>query len=172
MIHFLARFQFTFIRCRVARIVSLLTRELINPCSKHTSAASASVHTRVSLPKSRGLRCSNARSRSACSAVKAAWVWCGRVERCSNAATPWASNVWMVLRTVFSSHPTTSAIPGTCSLRALAAMIWHRRSQTTSLLRKPAATLACSSTVSSRTYIGVLIHPIVPLSGPSCLCLH
>ena len=58
MIQRLARCQLTPIRPSVARTVSSLTRLVVKPCSKLTSAANSRVHRLVGLPKLRGLWCS------------------------------------------------------------------------------------------------------------------
>src|SRR4051812_34568780 len=61
VIHCLARFQRTPRRQIAWRIVSPLTRSVVIPSTKLTSAARSSVHTLVGLPNVRGLWCSSAR---------------------------------------------------------------------------------------------------------------
>lgn len=80
VIHCLARFQRTPNRCNAVRTASRLTRFGVKLCSKLTSAANSSVHKLVSLPKSRGLWCSNARSRSDAATSNASAVRCGTFE--------------------------------------------------------------------------------------------
>src|SRR3712207_2063577 len=71
VIHLLARSQRTPIRESVARTVSPLTRSLVRPASKLTSAAISIVHRLLCLPNSRGLLCNNSRKASARSGSKA-----------------------------------------------------------------------------------------------------
>src|SRR5215210_8847610 len=119
----LARSQRTPSRSSVVRIVSPLTRAVVNPWLKASSAAKSSVHRLVGWPKSRGLRCSRARSRSAAAGVQAAWsVWTAQ-DCLVRAATPAAWKAWIALRTVCSSQLRLRASRGTRSPRALAPMI-------------------------------------------------
>jgi hypothetical protein len=103
------------------RIVSSLTRSAVILAAKLTSATSSRVQTLVGLPNVRGLWCSSARIRSAAPASTLAWILWGRLDpRVRHASTPSRSNSRSTLRTVWSLHPSTSAIRGTHSPRALA----------------------------------------------------
>jgi hypothetical protein len=71
-------------------MVSSLTRRGVRPWAKLTSAASASVHRLVGLPKVRGLWCNSARRASQAPASKMVDVVCGRDERgCSTVRPRW-----------------------------------------------------------------------------------
>jgi hypothetical protein len=71
-------------------MVSSLTRRGVRPWAKLTSAASASVHRLVGLPKVRGLWCNSVRRASQAPASKMVDVVCGRDERgCSTVRPRW-----------------------------------------------------------------------------------
>ncbi len=172
VIQCLARFHFTPRRSSVWRMVSSLTRWAVRPFSKLTSAASSKVHRLLGLSNSLGLRCSRPRSASAPSLSKAGWVLWGRREPCFRASTPRSLKARIASRTVWSLQPRNWAIAGAISPRALANMIWQRRTAKASDERRPAFNCLCSSGVSSRTKIGVLIPGSISLSQVSCLGLR
>src|SRR5439155_3122565 len=156
-IHFLARFHATPSRLSVMRIVSSLTGARVGPCSQLTSAASSSVQRLVGLPKSRGLRCSSSRSRSAASAGKARWIVLARREPGRSAAGPRALKACSALRTVWSPQPSWRAIRAGGSPRALASRIWLQRRTKASDERRPASTAWRSASVKGRTKMGCRI---------------
>ena len=161
MIHSLARFQRTPRRRIAWRIVSSLTNSAVIPSAKLTSAANSSVQMLVGLPKVRGLSCSSARSRSQPTASTLAWMVCDRLDRrVRQASTPSCSKRFTTLRTVWSLHPSISAIRGTHAPRSLASRIWQRRTTNASAERSPSSSRPRSSSVSSRTNIGDLIPPL------------
>src|SRR5437764_4745810 len=168
----LARFQRMPKRCKVARMVSPLTRSAVSPWSKLTSAANSSVHTLVGLPKVRGLWCNSARRCSPRARSKATRKRWGREEPLRSAARPRALNAAIALRTVWASHPRWRAIWGACSPRALASRIWARRWTNASDERKPATNWARSASVTGRTYTGCFILLSITCKRRPCLSLH
>ena len=99
-------------------------------------------------------------------------VWCGREEPRGNASSPCRLNAMDELAgTVFSSQPTSTAICGARSPRALANTIWQRRTSTPSDKRRPVLRVVHSSSVSARTRSG-LIPPRIPHSDPPSLRMH
>jgi hypothetical protein len=167
-----ARVHFTPIRFNVARMVSPLTRSWINSCSKLTSAASSQVHKLLGFPKVRGLWCKISLSRSACWALKAAWVLCGRRDPGLSACTPRRLKALIASRTVSSEHPTLWAIAMACSPRALAKSIWQRLSSKPFDVRNPAFNRSRSLSVRVRTKIGFGILAFLPQFQLSRLELH
>src|SRR3972149_771024 len=109
VIQSLARCQRTPKRSRALRTVSSLTRYVVKPCSRLTSAASSSVQTLLSFPYWRGLSCNIPFRRSAASSLKALCSLCGRLERRSNTPTPRSLKARITSRTVSSSHPSACA---------------------------------------------------------------
>jgi hypothetical protein len=95
-----------------------------------------------------------------------------RREGISRAATPRLLKATMALRTVWSSQPRNSAIRGAFSPRALDKIIWLRLTVNGSDERKPPVSFWRSSSVSSRTKIGVLIPTTISLSRLSLSGLH
>ena len=172
VIQCLARVHFTPKRRRVARTVSPLISSAVRPCSKLTSAAKAKVHTLLTLPKVRGLWCSNCRNRSAPAAEKAAVIRWGRFERRCKTPSPDWLNAWMISRTVWSSQPTWRAIAGACSPRALANMTWQRRTTKPSEDRVPRFNVCCSVVLKARTKIGGRMSASIPHYRPTGLHLH
>src|SRR5258706_2235227 len=162
VIHCLARRQRTPRRRIACRIVSPLTRAVMIPSAKLTSAASSIVQTLVGWPKGRGLWWSSARSCSPAAAPTLAWIVCGRLEpRLRQGSSPARSNSRSTLRTVWSLQPSISAIRGTHSPRALASRIWQRRTTYRSVDRRLASSRSCSASVRGRTKVGGLI-PTTP----------
>src|SRR6266496_2907339 len=151
VIHCLARFQRTPRRRIAWRIVSPLT-----------CAANPLVHTLVGWPKVRGLWCNNARICLRPTSSTLAWIVCGRLDpRVKQASSPSCSNAPSTFRTVWSLQPSSSAIRGTHSPRALASRIWQRRSTYRSFACNPASKRSRSASVNGRTKIGDLI-PTLP----------
>src|SRR3990172_8452259 len=167
-----ARAHFTPIRFKVARMVSPLTRVWINSCSKLTSAASSQVHTLLGFPKVRGLWCKTSLSRSACLVPKAAWVLCGGRDPGLSASEPRRLKALITSRTVSSEQPTLWAIAMACSPRALARIIWQRRSSKPSDERNPAFNRSSWLSVRQRTKIGFRMFSVVPHFQQSGLYLH
>ena len=172
VIHCLARFQRIPNRSRVARTVSSLTRSLVKPSARLTSATNSKVHTLVSLPYWRGLLCSSSLSRSVCSGTKAAPLWWGRRDLACKAAKPWALKALITLRTVSSSHPRFRSIAVAWSPRALDKRIWQRRSTKALGECRPASSCARSSSVNLRTNNGAFIPPFIPCIRLSCRSMH
>ena len=172
VIQCLARFQETFMRLSAVLMQSSLTNRGVIPVAKLTSAANVRVHTLVSLPNSRGLRCSKAFSASDRSAVKIASAVFGRLEPICRAESPCLLNDSIALRTVWSSQPRNSAMRGALSPRALAKIIWLRRTVKASDERNPDCSRRRSSSVSSRTKIGFLMPTTIPFSRRSVTDLH
>ena len=167
----LARFQPMPSRSTVCRMASPVTRRGVRPWAKLPSAARSSVHRLLGWPKSRGRRCTSARTCSARSSEKArGGGWCGREEPRGNASS--RLKRWRSWRTGFSSQPTSTAICGARSPRALASSIWQRRTTTPSDERRPVFRVVRSSSVSARTKMGGLIPPRIPHSDLPSLRLH
>src|SRR6266536_1102921 len=162
VIHCLARFQRTPRRRIAWRIVSPLTCAAVIPSTKLTSAANSIVHTLVGRPKVRGLWSNNARICCRPTSSTLAWIVCGRLDpRVRQASSPSCSNAPSTFRTVWSLQPSSSAIRGTHSPRALASRIWQRRSTYRSFACNPASKRSRSASVNGRTKIGDLI-PTLP----------
>jgi len=146
--------------CRVTRMRSMLTSRSVTPCSRHTSAASASVHTEVGLPKVRGLWCKIARNRSAFSASKMGCTVFGRRDfgRKQSSPSEWqALMTLMTLRTICKEQPRLRAISeGRWPLEE-ASSIWHRRIVKAEEERRPATKTLCSSSVRFRTNKGAFM---------------
>jgi hypothetical protein len=167
-----ARDHLTPSRFKVFRMVSSLTRSLIKPFSKLTSAAKSSVQQLVSFPKSRGLWWSISLSFAAVFVENAAWILWGRLDPISNISNPLALNPLITFCTVSSLHPKFWAIAGARSPRALANTIWQRLSTKPSCERNPFWSCSRSVSVSSRTNIIRGITYIIPHTRLSCLVLH
>jgi len=172
VIQCLARFHETFKRFKASRTQSSLIKRGVIPSAKLTSAANSRVQTLVSLPKSRGLRCSMAFNCSKPTSLKTDWALFGRREPISRAATPRSLKALIALRTVCSSQPSISAIRGALSPRALDKMIWLRLTVNGSDERNPAFNRSRSPSAISRTKIGLLIPITIPLSRTSASGLH
>src|SRR5829696_3048080 len=168
----LARSQRTPSRESVARMVSPLTRSLVSPSSKLTSAASLSVQRVLCLPNSLGERCNSSRRASALCSSKAAWTSVGREEIALRASSPRSSKSWMASRTVCCPHPRFLAICGARSPRALAKSIWQRRSTKASEERSPSSSASRSSLASVRTKIGGLMLVTITHSPKPVLDVH
>jgi len=164
VIQCLARFQEMLERFRAMRMQSSLTNRGVIPVAKLTSAANCSVHKLVFFPNSRGLRCSKDFNFSARSLVKIASVVFGRLEPICRAASLRSLNELIAFRTVCSSQPRNSAMRGTLWPRALAKMIWLRRTVKGLDERNPAFSLWRSSSDNSRTKIGFLMSTIILFS--------
>jgi hypothetical protein len=95
-----------------------------------------------------------------------------RLDPISKAATPRSLNATMIFHTIWSSQPRNSVMRGTHSLRALARMIWLRRTMKVSDERSLALTNRRSFAVNSRTKIGFLMPTNIPLSRTSPSGLH
>src|SRR5215831_16312894 len=162
VIQCVARFQPVPRRRRVWRIVSPLTRMGTIPTATLTSAAHSRVHRLPGLPKSRGLRCKSARSRSACSGPKTKRVRWAREDFFCKHASPVALKACSASSTVWSSMPRYVAMRGARSPRALANRIWQRRKTKASLERRPCSSTSRSSSVSVRTKRGGLMSTSVP----------
>src|SRR6266568_7308567 len=162
VIQCLARFQLVFKRPRARRTLSSEMGVEMTPCSKLTWAANSRVHTPRFFPKSRGLRCSRSLRRTSPSCEKLVCSRWGREEPSCSTVRPVALNSWITLRTVWSSHPSWRAISGARSLRADALKIWQRRITKASDERSPAWIWCCSSSVSGRIKMGLLIPVIIP----------
>src|SRR5260221_6656430 len=172
VIQCLARCQPTPRRFNVWRLVSPLTRVGLSPSASLTAAARSKVQTLVGWPNSRGLRCSTARRRSACSGGKARRVRWGREEPLRSASSPTALKACRASSTVWSSQPNCWAIWGARAPRALASRIWQRRSTKASWERKPRSRLWRSASVNGRTKIGGRIPHSVPHSRSPILTVH
>ena len=96
-------------------------------------AAKDNVHTLISRPKSRGLRCSRSRSASNVSSGKVVRSLWGREEPSSKTASPAALKPWMMLRTVCLWHPNCLAIAVARSPRSDANRTWDRAPRQRSL---------------------------------------
>src|SRR6266566_3932463 len=162
VIQCLARFQLVFKRPRARRTLSSEMGVEMTPCSKLTWAANSRVHTPRFFPKSRGLRCSRSLRRTRPSCEKLVCSRWGHEEPSCSTVRPVALNSWITLRTVWSSHPSWRAISGARSLRADALKIWQRRITKASDERSPAWIWCCSSSVSGRIKMGLLIPVIIP----------
>src|SRR5258707_2064373 len=138
VIQCLARFQLFPKRLRARRTLSPETSLEVSPCPKLICAARAKVHTLVSRPKSRGLRCKRSCSASNASSGKVVRSRWGREEPSCNTASPWALKPWMMLSAVCLWQPTWSAIAGARWPRADANNTWLRRKTKASFERKPA----------------------------------
>jgi hypothetical protein len=158
VIQALARCQRIPRRSRAWRMVSTLTCREVMPWAKATSANRDRVHTLVGWPKSRGLRCTRSRNFSLAWSSTTAWIRCGRHDLRRKHSKPRAWKSAMMLRTVWSLQPTSSAISLARRPRALASRIWHRRRTNTSDERNPASNCMRSASSRGRTKIGGLIH--------------
>ena len=156
----------------VARMVCPLTRSLVSPSSKLTSAASLSVQRVLCLPNPLGERCSSSRRESALCSSKAAWTSVGREEIALRASSPRLLKSWMASRTVCCPHPRFLAICGARSPRALAKSIWQRRSTKASEERRPSSSASRSSLESVRTKIGGLMFVTITHSPKPVLDVH
>src|SRR5262249_47886122 len=154
VIQVLARFQPTPSRIRAWRIDSSLISLSVIRSAKATSAASASVQVEVGLPKSRGLRWSRARSRSAARPPRAGLTETGRWDFGRRQAVPSAWKAAMALRTVPVEHRRAAAIGEGRRPSALAERIWDRRSVKASGERRPARRASRSGSVRGRTKVG------------------
>ncbi len=172
VIHCLARFQRMPIRSKVARTVSSLTRSVVNPSAKLTSATNSSVHTLVSFPYWRGLLCRISFKRSACALAKAADIRCGRRDLASSAFKPCALNALITRRTVSSSQPRFCSMVVACCLRSLANRIWQRRMTNALPERNPASICSRSASVKVRTNSGAFMPPFIPYRHLSCRIMH
>src|SRR5262249_18106770 len=132
------------------------------PAATLTSAAHSRVHRLPGLPKSRGLRCKSARSRSAASGPKTKRVRWAREDGFCKHASPVALKACSASSTVWSSMPRYVAMRGARSPRALANRIWQRRKTKASLERRPCSSTSRSSSVSVRTKIGGPLSSSVP----------
>ncbi len=158
VIHALARCQRMPRRSKAWRMVSTLTCREVMPSAKATSANRDSVHTLVGWPKSRGLRCTSSPNFSWAWPSTTTWIRCGRHDFRRKHSTPRTAKSAMMLRTVWSSQPTSSAISLARRPRALASRIWHRRRTNASDERNPASNCLHSASSSGRTKMGGLIH--------------
>lgn len=157
-IHRLARSQRTPILAKVARTVSPVTRSLVSPHSKLTSAAYSNVHRLLTLPNSLGEWRSISRKASASSSSKAARVRFGHEEPGFKASRARRLKSWMAAsRTVCEPHPKEQAICGARSPLELARSIWHRRRTKASEERNPASSAFRSSVESVRKKMGGFI---------------
>ncbi len=157
VIQSLARCHPTPSRCRVTRIRSMLTSRSVTRCSKQTSAASASVHTEVGLPKVRGLWCKMARNRSALWGSKMGCTVFGRRDLgCKQpSSSEWKAEI--TLRTICKEQPRLRAISDGRWPLEEASSIWQRRIVKASEERSPAAMACCSFSVSGRTNNGAFM---------------
>lgn len=175
VIQWRARRHFTPRRRRAWRIVSSLTRRVVRPWAKHSSAARFKVHVERGWPKVRGERCKRARNCWPFSASNSGRALFGRDDWRCRQAPPRAAKARRTLRTVWSLQPTWTAIWGAWRPAALALTIWLRRNVNASRLRKPAWTVRASARVKGRTVIGVRISAVLhllPLSKRGSLALH
>ena len=172
VIQCLARFHETFKRFNAKRTLSPLIKRGVSPSAKLTSATNSSVQTLVSLPNSRGLWCSRALKCSVRSASKVACAVFGRLEPIRRLDIPRSLNATMAFRTVWSLQFSISAMRGTHSPRALARIIWLRRTEKGLVERNPVLSAWRSVSISSRTKIGFLMQNNIPLSRLSVSGSH
>ncbi len=157
VIQCLARCQPTPNRCKATRIRSMLTSRSVTPCSKQTSAASASVQTEVGLPKVRGLWCRIARNRCAFSWLKIGCTVFGRRDLGRKQSNPSAWKALITLRTICKEQPRLRAISeGRWPLEE-ASSIWERRMVKASGERSPSVRVRCSSSERVRTNNGAFM---------------
>src|SRR5512132_2676596 len=168
----LARSQRNPSRESVARMVSPLTRSLVSPSSKLTSAASLSVQRLLFLPNSLGERCISSRRERALSSSKAAWTSLGREEFALRASSPRPLKSWMASRTVCCPQPRFLAICGARSPRALDKSIWQRRSTKAFEERRLSSSASRSSSESVRMKMGGLMFVTITHNPKPVLEVH
>ena len=161
VIHRLARFQPIPIRTNAWRIDSPLISLSVIPCAKATRAANASVQSEVGAPKSRGLRCSRARSRSHAMSSNSGRADTGRCEPSRRQSMPAAWKAWIALRTVCAEQPRPSAICEGSRPSALAFRICARRRVNASGDRRPTRMACRSGSLRGRTKVGGFIRPMM-----------
>jgi hypothetical protein len=172
VIQCLARFQFFPNLLRARRTLSEDPRRGVSPCWKLIWAAKDNVHTLVSRPKSRGLRCSRSRSASNVTSGKVVRSRWGREEPSSKTASPAALKPWMMLSTVCLWHPKCLAIAVARSPRSDANRTFDRRKTKASLERKPTWIWLRSFSVKGRMNRGVFMPSIIPHCRSSFVSLH